>query len=282
VPGYHVGSTGESDYGWDDADLDGEIDLERPNAARMYDYWLGGAANLAVDRELADRMIAIDPAVVVMARANRSFLRRAVRFCVANGVRQFLDLGSGIPTVGNVHEIAQDADPTCRVAYVDVEGIAVAQGRQLLRRNPLATVTHADLRDAEAVLNAPTVTELLDLDKPVALLALMVLQYFPDLPDHPRDIIARYRARLAPGSFLVIAHLTGEEREIDMAGLVRATANASTPAHLRSRAEVTALLGDAQPVEPGVVGTPDWRPDDPTQHRAGSHGGCYVAVARVP
>ena len=266
----------------DQVDLAAEFDLEHPNAARMYDYWLGGAANLAVDRELAEKMIAIDPAVVDIARANRSFLRRAVRFCVASGIRQFLDLGSGIPTVGNVHEIAQRADPACRVAYVDVEGIAVAHSRQLLRDNPLATATAADLRDTDAVLTAPTVTGLLDFSQPVALLALMVLQYFADQPDHPGDIIARYRAHLAPGSYLVISHLTGEEHEIDMTGLVRATSSASTPANLRSRAEIAALLGDAQPVEPGVVGTPGWRPDDPYERHAGSHAGCYVAVARVP
>jgi hypothetical protein len=267
---------------YDETDLGDEFDLEHPNAARMYDYWLGGAANLAIDRELADRMIAIDPAVVDIARANRSFLRRAVRFCVASGIRQFLDLGSGIPTVGNVHEVAQHADPTCRVAYVDSEGIAVAHSRRLLRNNPLATVTQADLRATQSVLTAPTVTDLLDFSQPVAVLALMVLQYFPDQPDHPRDILARYRARLAPGSYLVISHLTGEEHQIDMTGLVRATANASTHANLRSRKEITELLGDAEPVEPGVVGVQQWRPDDPFEHHAGAYAGTYVAVAKVP
>jgi hypothetical protein len=267
---------------WDEESLGTEFDLDRPNAARMYDYWLGGAANLAVDRELANRMIAIDPAVVDIARANRSFLRRAVRFCVANGITQFLDLGSGIPTVGNVHEVAQRADPNCRVAYVDIEGTAVAHSRKLLRDNPLATATQADLRDTEAVLSAPTVTSLLDFEQPIAVLALMVLQYFPDRPDHPGDILARYRARLAPGSFLVVSHLTGEEHEIDMTGLTRATSNASIPAHLRSRAEIAALLGDAVLVDPGVVGAPDWRPDDPQEYHAGSHAGSYVALARVP
>jgi hypothetical protein len=275
--GEHVGAANWDSF--DEESLGAEFDLERPNAARMYDYWLGGAANLAVDRELADRMIAIDPAVVDIARANRSFLRRAVRFCVANGIRQFLDLGSGIPTVGNVHEIAQRADPACRVAYVDTEAIAVAHSRQLLRHNQLATATHADLRDADAVLTAPTVTGLLDFEQPVALLALMVLQYFPG---NPGDIIARYRQRLAPGSFLVISHLTNEEREIDMAGLTKATSTASTPAYLRSRAEFGTILGDAQPVHPGIVGAPDWRPDDPHEHHAGSHAGSYVAVARIP
>jgi SAM-dependent methyltransferase len=275
--GAHVGAAS-----WDEASIGAEFDLARPNLSRMYDYWLGGATNLAVDRELAERMIAIDPAVVDIARANRSFLRRAVRFCVANGVRQFLDLGSGIPTVGNVHEIAQRADPDCRVAYVDIEGLAVAHSRQLLRHNPLATAIQADLRESERVLNSPTVTELIDFDQPVALLAVMVLQYFPDLPDHPGDILARYRAHLAPGSFLVVSHVTGDEHEIDMTGLARATVNASTHAHLRSRAEIAGLLGDARPVEPGIVGAPDWRPDDPQAYRAGSHAGSYVAVARVP
>jgi SAM-dependent methyltransferase len=262
---------------WDEWSLGAEFDLDRPNAARMYDYWLGGAANLAVDRELAQRMIAIDPAVVDIARANRSFLRRAVRYCVANGVNQFLDLGSGIPTVGNVHDIAQRADPRARVAYVDIEGIAVADGKQLLEHNPLASATQADLRDTEAVLAAPTVAELLDLSQPVALLALMVLPY---LPDDPADIIARYRAHLAPGSFLVVSHLTGDEREINMPAL--ASADPNIRVHLRSRAEIVALLDDAQLIDPGVVGAPDWRPDDPHEHHTGTHAGSYVAVARVP
>ncbi len=274
--GAHVGAAS-----WDEESIGAEFDLERPNLSRMYDYWLGGAANLAVDRELAERMIAIDPAVVDIVRANRSFLRRAVRFCVANGIRQFLDLGSGIPTVGNVHEIAQRADPHCRVAYVDIEGLAVAHSRQLLRHNPLATATQADLRESERVLSSPTVTDLIDFDQPVALLAVMVLQYFPDLPDHPGDILARYRAHLAPGSFLVVSHVTGDEHEIDMTGLARATVNASTHSHLRSHADIAALLGDARPVEPGIVGAPDWRPDDPQAYRVGSHAGSYVAVARV-
>jgi hypothetical protein len=275
--GERVGSANGDSF--DEDILGAEFDLERPNAARMYDYWLGGAANLAVDRELAEKMIAIDPAVVDIARANRSFLRRAVRFCVANGIRQFLDLGSAIPTVGNVHEIAQRADPNCRVAYVDIEGIAVAHSRELLRHNPLATATHADLRDTGTVLTAPTVTGLLDFDQPIALLVLMVLQYFPD---NAAEIVAGYRAHLAPGSFLVLSHLTGEEREIDMTGLAGAASNASTRAHLRSRAEFVDLLGDARPVDPGVVGAADWRPDDPHEHHAGSLAGSYVAVARVP
>ncbi len=259
-----------------------DIDLERPSAARMYDYWLGGAASQAVDRELADEMIAIDPGVVEIARANRSFLRRAVRYCVANGIRQFLDLGSGIPTVGNVHEVAQQVDPACRIAYVDIDGIAVAHSRALLRNNPLATITQADLRESRTVLSAPTVAGLLDFSQPVALLALMVLQYFPDLPDHPADILARYRAHLAPGSFLLVSHVTNDETAIDMSALAAATAGASTHAHLRSRAQIVELLGDAEPVDPGVVAVQAWRPDDPRQARAGALTGCYVAVAKVP
>ena len=274
--GEHVGAANWDSF--DEESLSAEFDLERPNAARMYDYWLGGAANLAVDRDLAQKMITIDPAVVDIARANRSFLRRAVRFCVANGIRQFLDLGSGIPTVGNVHEIAQRADPACRVAYVDIEAIAVDDSRQLALHNPLVTATQADLRDPDAVLTAPTVTGLLDFAAPIALLALMVLQYFPG---NPGDILARYRARLAPGSLLVVSHPTNEEREIDMTGLAKATAATGTRDHLRSRAEISAILGDARPVEPGIVGAPDWRPDDPHEHHAGSHAGSYVAVARL-
>jgi hypothetical protein len=257
-----------------------EIDLDRPNAARIYDYWLGGGANLAPDRRLADRMARLEPAVVGMARANRAFLRRVVRHCVAEGVRQFLDLGSGIPTVGNVHEVARAADPRCRVAYVDNDAIAVAHSRHRLRGDPLATVTHDDARDVDAVLAAPTVAGLLDLTEPVALLALMVLQYFPDAPDDPAGLIRRYAARLAPGSVVAVSHLTGEETTADMVGLVTLTYESTTPGRLRTRAEVAALLGPATPVAPGVVPVDAWRPDDPYPRETAA-GGVLGAVGRL-
>jgi hypothetical protein len=262
--------------------LDGSVDLERPSAGRVYDYWLGGAANLAVDRRLGDEMIRIDPRVVTVARANRAFLRRVVRFCVERGIRQFIDLGSGIPTVGNVHEVAQHADPSCRIAYVDIDGIAVAHSRSLLWDNPSATVTQADLRDVDAVLSAPGVVDVIDPGQPVAVLALLVLGYFPDGPSHPAEVLAGYRERLAPGSYFAVSHVSHDGTDMDMAALAEATRRTSTPLHLRTRAEIGALLGDLELVEPGVVAAGGWRQDDPYEDPSATATGIYVAVGRSP
>jgi hypothetical protein len=253
-----------------------EPDISRPSAARVYDYWLGGAANFAVDRQLGDEMIAIDPNIVGMARANRSFLRRAVTWLVGCGIDQFLDLGSGIPTAGNVHEVAQALDPTCRVAYVDNEPVAVAHSRSVLEGNPYATITQADLRDADDVLSAPGVAGLLDFDRPIAVLALLVLQYFPDSAD-PAAIAARYRDALAPGSYLAVSHVSSDANG-DMAGLAEATRVAVNTVHPRTKAGITALFGDLVPVEPGVVWVYDWHPDDGGVSRV---PGIYGGVARV-
>lgn len=237
-----------------------EPDLTLANPARVYDYWLGGSANFAVDRELGDRMIAIDSRVVSMARENRSFLRRAVTWLCTHGVTQFLDLGSGIPTVGNVHEVAARVTPEARVAYVDSEPVAVAHSVHILEGNPSTTITHADLRDAETVLSAPTVAGLLDFSSPVAVLALSVMQYFGDAED-PAAMLARYRRVLAPGSYLAISHISADDPDVDMAGLAGATKGAAVRAHPRTRAAVTALFGDAELVPPGVVWVGEWHPD---------------------
>lgn len=254
-------------------------DLERPNAARIYDYWLGGAANFAVDRVMARDIMAVEPRVVDLCRANRAFLARAVRYCVGNGIRQFLDLGSGIPTVGNVHDIAQREDPHCRVAYVDVEPVAVAHSARLLADNPLATITQADLQQPERVLASAGVTELLDLDQPVAVLAVMVLQYFPDTAAVAR-VLAEYRERLAPGSALAVSHLTGDDPDMNMAGIAAGTRGAATNAHPRTRAQVAELLGDAELVPPGLTWVNEWRPEQPTAIGAAGRCGVYVAVGR--
>jgi SAM-dependent methyltransferase len=253
-----------------------EPDVSRPSAARVYDYWLGGAANFAVDRQLGDDMIAIDPNIVGMARANRSFLRRVVTWLVQGGIDQFLDLGSGIPTAGNVHQVAQAINPKCRVAYVDNEPIAVAHSRSVLEDTPNATITQADLRDVDDVLSAPGVVDLLDFDRPVAVLTLLVLQYFPDSED-PAAIAARYRDVLAPGSYLAISHVSSDV-DGDMDGLAEATRVAVNTVHPRTKAGITALFGDLEPVDPGVVWVYDWHPDDGGISRV---PGIYGGVARV-
>jgi S-adenosyl methyltransferase len=264
----------------DDADpaLDLAVELARPNMSRVHDYLLGGGAHLEPDRRLGARMTELDPGVITLVRATRAFLRRAVRYCAQEGIRQFLDLGSGIPTVGHVHQVARAADPRCRIAYVGAESVAVEHGRHLLRYDPLATVTRLDPADPDAVLAAPGVTGLLDLRAPVALLALTMLQY--DLAD-PAGLLARYTGRLAPGSAVVLAHLSAEHTALDIAGLAELSAQTGTPARPRSRAEIAALLGRAEPVDPGLVPPEDWRPDDPYAAGTTGVGGSYVAVARI-
>jgi SAM-dependent methyltransferase len=253
------------------------VDVTRPNPARVYDYWLGGSNNFAVDRTLGEEMIAIDPRVRPMARDNRRFLRRAVGYLCEHGVTQFLDLGAGIPIAGSVHETAFAAHPGARVAYVDIEPVAVHYSRRELEGVAGASITHADLREVEAVLSAPGVAGLLDFTRPVAVLALLVLQYFPDEQD-PAGVLERYRRSLAPGSYLAISHLTADDESVDMQGLAHATRRASSTAHNRTRGQVRALLGGCDLIAPGVVLAGDWRrePQDPP-----ATPGVLAALARV-
>jgi hypothetical protein len=249
-------------------------DAERPNVARLFDYYLGGAHNFAVDREFAERSIKVFP-VDEAARAARSFLRRAVHLCAAAGIRQFLDLGSGIPTAGNVHEVAARIDPAIKVVYVDNELATVAHGRTMLRCSRTAAVVHADIRDPDAVLNAPETTRLLDLDEPVAVLMVGVLPYLCDL-DRPADVVAKYREAMAPGSHVAISHLTAD-LEPDLMGklgdLATLTGVRLTP---RGLAEVTGLFAGFDLVEPGVVVAGSWREDGDRNSPASSLS--YVAV----
>ena len=238
-----------------------ELDLDRPNAARMYDYFLGGSHNFAVDREVAVQAMEAWPDMPRVMQANRAFLRRAVRFMLDQGVLQFLDIGSGIPTVGNVHEVAQDAVPDARVVYVDTDPIAVAHSRAILAGDDRTAVVQADGCDPEALLADDHVRGLLDLDRPVGLLMVAVLHFVPDERDLP-GILARYRSRLAPGSGLAITHASteGSPARAPVQELYRRT---PTPIQLRSRAAITGLFAGFELVEPGVVFLPQWRPEYP-------------------
>ncbi|MHA6620266.1 SAM-dependent methyltransferase [Pseudonocardia sp. DLS-67] len=253
------------------------VDPEVPNAARMYDYYLGGSHNFAADRAAAERVKAVVPYAVQVARANRFFLHRAVRFCLEEGIDQFLDLGSGIPTAGNVHDAAQASNPVARVAYVDNEPVTVASATALLEDNPLATVTMADVRDPETVFAAPGVRDLLDLVRPVALLTVSVLPFVGD-QDDPIGLAERYRARLAPGSVHVLSHGTTDHDPGDvraMSDVYRGTANPFTP---RTRDEVAAMLRGTELVEPGLVDATEWRPEDTI---GGQHRGLWAGVGRI-
>jgi hypothetical protein len=238
-----------------------EIGLDRPNAARMYDYYLGGAHNFAADREMANRAIAAWPELPQIMRANRAFLRRAVRFLVGRGVRQFLDLGSGIPTAGNVHDVALAADPSCRVVYADVDPVAVAQGKALLNGHPQVTTVQADLRDPKALLAHPEVLGQLDLSQPVAVMMVAVLHFIPDRDD-PAGIVAGYRDAVARDSYLAICHASDDAQPERAAEHRAMYARTPTPMTMRSRDDVEALFDGFELVEPGVVYMATWRPDD--------------------
>ena len=259
--------------------LEAGIDFDRANAARIYDYMLGGAYNFAVDREQAAKILAQNPDMDYVCRANRDFLRRAVEWCLEQGIAQFLDLGSGVPTVGNVHEIALAQRPDARVAYVDFEPVAVAHARELIAGYDQVSVTRADMRELDGVLGAPGVRDLLDLTRPVALLTVAVLHFVGD-PTLPA-ILGRYRDALAPGSVHVMSHGSADHDDPDLAARTRAIQDgyrgSATEVVLRSRPEITELLGGLDLVPPGMVDIVDW----PTARPGERPTGGYAAIARV-
>jgi hypothetical protein len=255
------------------------IDVNRPNAARVYDYLLGGGCNFEVDRVFARQLQQITPHVERSMQDNRAFLGRAVRFCVEQGVRQFLDLGSGIPTVGNVHEIAQRLAPDARVVYVDHEPIAVAHSQLILTGNDNADVVLADLLQVDSVLSSQPVRRLLDFTQPMAVILAAVLHFVPD-DAGPYGVVARYVDAMPSGSFLVVSHgvRAEQQREEDTYRLYN---QSSTPAAGRTREEVHAFLAGTEIVNPGVVWTSQWRPEfDPGEYL--HQAGVYAAVGRKP
>lgn len=232
---------------------------DKPNPARIYDYLLGGFHNFEVDRAVANRMIEVHPDLRLGAQANRAFLRRAVRFLLGQGITQFLDLGSGIPTVGNVHEIAQAANPAVRVVYVDIDPVAVRHSLALLEGNSQATAFRADVRQADAILADPKLLGLLNLRQPLGLLAVSVLHYIKDDEDAYGAMRTLCDA-LAAGSYLCIAHSTCDanvaERNRLRDGFRKASETSS-----RSLSQIERFFGGFELVEPGLVFTPLWRPE---------------------
>ncbi|MEU2794804.1 SAM-dependent methyltransferase [Streptomyces sp. NPDC007100] len=248
-----------------------EIDTSRPHPARMYDYYLGGRDNYEVDREAAQRVIAAHPQVRLSARANRAFLHRAVRDVVGSGIRQLIDIGTGIPTSPNTHEVARETAPGVRVVYVDNDPIVATHAGARLTTTEDTGFVLADVRDPEAILRHPTVRELIDFDRPVALLLVAVLHFVRDDED-PAGIVATLARALPEGSMLVMSHATGEPYEAYTQGRTDEQArdgvldvykNATATLNLRTKAEVEPLFGPFELLEPGVVRVPLWRPDGP-------------------
>jgi hypothetical protein len=227
--------------------------------ARVYDFFLGGSHHFEVDRQMAARMLEMAPDTAEVMRSNRSFLRRVVRFMAAEGITQYLDIGSGIPTVGNVHEIAQQADPSARIIYVDRDPVAVAHSRFMLADNPNADIVAADLVHPDAILGAPETQRLLDFSRPVGLVCMAVLHFVPD-SDDPYTPMARLRDALAPGSFLAISHGVPGRPETDE---VRSLYQRASGISFRHPDEIRRFFGDFELVEPGLVVPPRWRPESP-------------------
>jgi len=239
------------------------VDTKRANIARVYDYWLGGSHNFLADQDVARAISAVEPNARAGARANRAFLGRAVRYLSAAGIRQFLDIGSGIPTEGNVHEVAQVAAPGSRVVYVDVDPVAVAHSDAILAGNEDADIVEADLREPEKILNHPTTRRLIDFGQPTGLLLAMVLHFLTDAED-PWGTVATLRDALAPGSYLVLGHATNESRPaVAQAAETVYNQKVATSIHMRSRADILRLFDGFDLVDPGLVYIPQWRPDSP-------------------
>jgi len=253
------------------------VDLEKPSAARSYDYLLGGNHNFQVDREFIEMLLEHQPEVKRFAIMNRAFMRRVVLFMLERGIRQFLDLGSGIPTVGNVHEIAQQVDPTARVVYVDNEHVAVAHSQLILEDNDNAAMVQADITRPRLVLNHPDTQRLLDFDQPIALLGITIGHYI--LPDNdPVSVFASYRDELAPGSYLALSHLTDDFDKAMGAEIAEKMKQTQNNIIARSRAEVLEFFGDFELVEPGLVTTSNWRPEGTPN--APEDDGLWAGVAR--
>jgi SAM-dependent methyltransferase len=258
------------------------IDPNVPSVARMYDYYLGGKDNFAADRAAADQVVAAMPNVLEFTRANRRLLSRAVTMLAERGVRQFLDVGSGLPTQENVHEVAQRAAPDSRVIYVDNDPIVLAHARALLADNPLTTVVQADLRDPQAILDHPEVKARLDFDEPVALLLLAILHFVPD-EARPAEIVATLRAPLVPGSHLVISHGHRGEVSQEVESQVRSAYGRTGARDIipRTADEVLTFFAGTELIGSGLVQVADWRPDDEPVESDLSRPGFFAGVGRV-
>jgi SAM-dependent methyltransferase len=261
------------------------IDLSRPHSARMYDYFLGGKDNFAVDRETAEIALRSMPWARVGARENRMFLARAVRYLAGEaGIRQFLDIGTGLPTASNVHEVAQKIAPESRVVYADNDPIVLAHAQALLTSSPAGRTAyiHADLREPEKILANTVVRQTLDFSQPVALMLVAILHFIGD-EDDPGAIVATLLAALPPGSYLVASHVTPEHDPEGVHGLERAYRSGGVTAQARTASDFGRMVfSGLELVPPGVVLVSEWRPEGNSPRPKPAEVSWYGAVARKP
>jgi hypothetical protein len=260
-----------------------EIDTSKPHPARVYDYLIGGENNFAADRQTAENVLLKSPNARIAPRENRAFLGRAVRFLTAEaGLRQFLDIGTGLPTSGNVHEVAQSVEPSCRVVYTDNDPLVLVHARALLTSDPRGRTAYlqGDIRAPEAILTAPATRDLLDFSQPVGLLLLGILHLLAEA-DKPADIVATLVGALPPGSYVVASHLTTEhDRERTAAGQAVMRGAGITMQKRDSDVFANLAFNGLELVPPGVVLVSEWRPDDGRPRPAPAEVNVYGGVAR--
>jgi hypothetical protein len=259
-----------------------QIDTSKPHPARMYDAYLDGKDNYPVDREAVRQVLRDFPEVRAIARANRAFLGRAVQFLAGQaGIRQFIDIGTGIPSAGNVHEVAQAVAPESRVVYVDNDPIVHVHASALLTGSGTTSIVLGDLRDPEVVLACPKLRGLVDFGQPVGLLLVAILHFITDEED-PAGIVATLRDALAPGSYLALSHGTQDFHPPGVAGQAAAAyQNATAPLALRAHEQVSGFFDGFDLVEPGLMQAPLWRPDGrPPRPRDLAKIGIYAGVGR--
>ncbi|HEX6235023.1 MAG TPA: SAM-dependent methyltransferase [Jiangellaceae bacterium] len=259
-----------------------EIDTTVAHSARVYDYWLGGKDNFEADRALGDAMIRAIPSLPAMAKANRAFLSRAVRYLVSEtGVHQFLDIGTGIPTAGNVHEIAQQVAPESRVLYIDHDPIVLAHARALMTSTSEGRTEFimADLREPESIVSAPELAKTLDLQQPVALMLVAILMYFHD-HEGVYEWVATLFDALPSGSYVAITHPTADFDADAVSGAVAAATQAGITLVPRSKSEVERFFDGLEVIEPGVVPVLSWHPDEPVDDPNAAW--YWAGVARKP
>jgi hypothetical protein len=257
------------------------IDATVPSVARMYDYALGGKDNFAVDREMVEAMLRQSPDIRNAARANRRFLGRAVEFLAKAGIRQFLDLGTGLPSQNNVHEVAQRVCPDARVVYVDNDPVVLAHGRALLATDKSTVVIGADMRQPERILAHPTLQRMIDFSQPVAVLFVSVLPFVTDDED-PWGIVSTMTEPLVSGSYLALSHGNLEGLPADVVADVQEKyENATAPATMRDRAAITRFFDGFELVDPGLVHLTEWRSDELERARPGGEW-LLAGVGRKP
>ena len=267
-----------------DPELPQDINTDVAHPARVYDYWLGGKDNFPADRALAEHIMEAIPTMRTMAAANRAFLSRAVRYLAEEaGIRQFLDIGTGIPTSPNVHEVAQAVTPDSRVVYVDNDPIVLAHARALLTSQEAGETSFigADLRQPKSILDHPTLTSTLDLSQPVAVMLVAVLMYFRDTDNpNPFEMVATLLEAMPPGSYLAITHPTADFNAEAMGGAVAAAERSGVTLVPRNQAETEEFFAGLDVVDPGVTPVLSWRPDKPPDDPRSAY--YWAGIARKP